>query len=66
MRYCHFGLDPNKPEALALLQQINTDLCKIGLEIDSQGELIYDETDEALMEKLKAIFDKYPKEFSLS
>lgn len=59
-------LDPTKPEALALLQQINTDLRSIGLEISSNGVLVYEETDKALMEKLKTIFVKYPKELGLS
>lgn len=66
MRYCHFVLDPNKPEALPLLQQINTDLRKIGLEINSKGILAYDETNDELMEKLRAIFDKYPNELNIS
>ena len=66
MRYCHFVLDPNKSEALALLQQMNTDLRQIGLEINSKGVLAYDETDETLNEQLKAIFAKYPEELSLS
>lgn len=66
MRYCHFVLDSNKPEALALLQQMNTDLRQIGLEINSKGILAYDENDAELMEKIREIFDKYPNELNIS
>ena len=66
MRYCHFVLDLTKPDALTLLQKINTDLHQIGLEINSKGILAYDETDSELKEKIYAIFDKYPDELNIS
>ena len=66
MRYCHFVLDPTKPGAIMLLQKINADLLRIGLEINSNRVLVYDEADAELMEKLKVIFDKYPDELNPS
>jgi len=66
MRYCHFVLDPTKPDAIKLLQKINADLHRVDLEINSKGVLAYDETDAELMGKLRVIFDKYPDELNPS
>ena len=66
MRYCHFEIDPNKPDATILLKQLDEEFRSIGLVMTPSGVLEYDETDEVLMEKLKAIFAKYPKEFGFN
>lgn len=66
MRYCHFIIDPNNPEAMILLQRLEEELRSIGLALKPNSVLEYDETDKILMAKLKAIFAKYPKELSIS
>ena len=66
MRYLTIKIDPNKPEATILLRQLENEFSSIGLVLKSNGQLEYDETDEVLMAKLKAILAKYPKALSIS